>query len=169
MLAKDIDYVIGVDIHKDSHSAALVNSTGGVITALDVTASEAGYRRLLALANRQAVGRRTWAVEGTGSYGSGLATFLVQQGEQVLEIERPRRPRQKPGKSDQLDAIAAAREALAEDKLAMPRRRGAREALRILLATREGALKARTQALCQLHAGGWRARGASLPSAALEN
>jgi transposase len=152
VLAKDIDYVIGVDTHKDSHSAALVNSTGGVITALDVTASEAGYRRLLALANRQAVGRRTWAVEGTGSYGSGLATFLVQQGEQVLEIERPRRPRQKPGNSDQLDAIAAAREALAEDKLAMPRRRGAREALRILLATREGALKARTQALCQLHA-----------------
>ena len=91
-------------------------------------------------------------MEGTGSYGSGLATFLVQQREQVLEIERPRRPRQKPGKSDQLDAIAAAREALAGHKLAMPRRRGAREALRILLATREGALKARTQALCQLHA-----------------
>ena len=90
MLAKDIDYVIGVDTHKDSHSAAVVvNATGGVITALAVTASEAGYRRLLALANRQAVGRRTWAVEGTGSYGSGLATFLVQQGEQVLEIERP--------------------------------------------------------------------------------
>src|SRR5215471_640741 len=55
VLAKDIDYVIGVDTHKDSHSAALVNSTGGVITALDVTASEAGYRRLLALANRQAL------------------------------------------------------------------------------------------------------------------
>jgi transposase len=151
-LAKDIDYVIGVDTHKEPHSAAVVNPTGGVIAALDVTATEAGYRRLLALANRQAVGRRAWAVEGTGSFGAGLATFLAQRGEPVLEIERPRRPRQKPGKSDQLDAIAAAREALADDKLAMPRARGAREALRILLSTREGALKARTQALCQLHA-----------------
>lgn len=152
MLANDIDYVIGVDTHKDSHSAAVVNATGGVISALEVTASEAGYRRLLALANRQAVGRRAWAVEGTGSYGSGLAVFLEEHGERVLEIERPRRPRQKPAKSDQLDAIAAAREALAVDKPVMPRVRGAREALRILLATREGALKARTQALCQLHA-----------------
>lgn len=152
VLAKDIDYVIGVDTHKNSHSAAVVNATGGVVSALDVTASEAGYRRLLALAIRQAVGRRAWAVEGTGSYGSGLAVFLAEHGERVLEIERPRRPRQKPGKSDQLDAISAAREALADDKLAAPRVRGAREALRILLTTREGALKARTQALCQLHA-----------------
>jgi len=151
-LAKDIDYVIGVDTHKDSHTAAVVNVTGGVISALDVTATEVGYRRLLALANRHAIGRRAWAVEGTGSYGSGLAAFLAARGERVLEVERPRRPRQKPGKSDQLDAIAAAREALADDKLAMPRMRGAREALRVLLATREGALKARTQALCQLHA-----------------
>jgi transposase len=68
VLANDIDYVIGVDTHKDSHSAAVLNATGGVISALDVTTSEAGYRRLLALANRQAVGRRAWAVEGTGSY-----------------------------------------------------------------------------------------------------
>ena len=94
----------------------MVNPTGGVISALDMTASEAGYRRLLALANRQAVGRRAWAVEGTGSYGSGLAVFLEEHGERVLEIERPRRPRQKPAKSDQLDAIAAAREALAVDR-----------------------------------------------------
>lgn len=152
VLAKDIDYVIGVDTHKESHSAAVVNVTGGVISALDVTATEAGYKRLLGLANRHALGRRAWAVEGTGSFGSGLAAFLAERGEQVLEIERPRRPRRKPGKSDQLDAIAAAREALANDKLAVPRSRGAREAVRILLATREGALKARTQALCQLHA-----------------
>lgn len=151
-LAQDIDYVIGVDTHKESHSAALVNPAGGVISALDVTATEAGYSRLLTLAKRSARGRRAWAVEGTGSYGSGLAAFLAERGERVLEIEGPRRPRQKPGKSDQLDAIAAAREALASNKLATPRTRGAREALRVLLTTREGALKARTQALCQLHA-----------------
>lgn len=152
MLAKAVDYVIGVDTHKESHSAAIVNANGGVVSGLEVAASEAGYKRLLAMGREQAVGHRTWAVEGTGSYGSGLASFLQQHGERVLEIERPRRPRQKPGKSDQIDAIRAAREALADEKLAMPRSRGSREALRILLATREGALKARTQALCQLHA-----------------
>ena len=125
-LAKDIDYVIGVDTHKDSHSEAVVNATGGVVSALDVTATEAGYRRLLTLAKRHARGRRAWAVEGTGSYGSGLAAFLAERGERVLEIEGPRRQRQKPGKSDQLDAIAAARQALADDKLVAPRARGAK-------------------------------------------
>ena len=91
-------------------------------------------------------------MEGTGNYGSGLAVFLEARGERALEIERRRRPRQKPAKSDQLAAIAAARQASAGDKLAMPRVRGAREALRILPATREGALKARTQALRRLPA-----------------
>lgn len=152
MLGEEVDYVIGVDTHKDSHSAAVVNATGGVEAGVEVAASVSGYRSLLRTARVRASGRRVWAVEGTGSYGSGLTAFLQGHGERVLEIERPRRPSRKPGKSDQLDAIRAAREALAQDKIAKPRRRGAREALRILLSTREGALKARTQALCQLHA-----------------
>jgi transposase len=151
-LGEEVDYVIGVDTHKNAHSAAVVNAVGGVVAGVEVAASDAGYRSLLRTAQARAAGRRAWAVEGTGSFGSGLAAFLQQHGERVLEIERPRRPRQKPAKSDQLDAIRAAREALAADKLAQPRQRGSREALRILLTTREGALKARTQALCQLHA-----------------
>jgi transposase len=151
-LGEEVDYVIGVDTHKNAHSAAVVNAVGGVVAGVEVVASDAGYRSLLRTAQARAAGRRAWAVEGTGSFGSGLAAFLQQHGERVLEIERPRRPRQKPAKSDQLDAIRAAREALAADKLAQPRQRGSREALRILLTTREGALKARTQALCQLHA-----------------
>ncbi len=152
MLAEEVDYVIGVDTHKDSHTAALVNATGGVVSGVEVAASASGYRKLLRLALVQAAGRRAWAVEGTGSYGSGLTTFLQEHGERVMEVERPRRPSRKAGKSDPLDAIRAAREVLAEEKLAQPRRRGSREALRILLSTREGALRARTQALCQLHA-----------------
>jgi Transposase IS116/IS110/IS902 family./Transposase. len=151
-LGEEVDYVIGVDTHKNAHSAAVVNAVGGVVAGVEVAASDAGYRSLLRTAQVRAAGRRAWAVEGTGSFGSGLAAFLQQHGERVLEIERPRRPRQKPAKSDQLDAIRAAREALADDTLAQPRQRGSREALRILLTTREGALKARTQALCQLHA-----------------
>ena len=152
MLAEEVDYVIGVDTHKDAHTAALVNAMGGVVAGVEVAASDSGYRRLLRLALVQAAGRRAWAVEGTGSYGAGLTSFLQRHGERVIEVERPRRPSRKPGKSDQLDALRAAREALAAKKLALPRKRGSREALRILLATREGALRARTQALCQLHA-----------------
>jgi len=152
MLAEEVDYVIGVDTHKDAHTAALVNATGGVVSGVEVAASDSGYRRLLRLALVQAAGRRAWAVEGTGSYGAGLTSFLQRHGERVIEVERPRRPSRKPGKSDQLDALRAAREALAAEKLALPRKRGSREALRILLTTREGALRARTQALCQLHA-----------------
>lgn len=152
MLSDEVDYVIGVDTHKDSHSAALINATGGVIAGVEVVADGPGYKRLLKLAGDKAAGSRAWAVEGTGSYGAGLASFLQKHGELVIEVERPRRPRSRRGKSDQLDAIRAAREALVDEKLATPRRRGQREALRILLSTREGAVRARTQALCQLHA-----------------
>ena len=152
MLADEVDFVIGVDTHKDSHSAAVVNATGGVVAGLEAVACESGYRRLLNYARVHATGRRAWAVEGTGSYGSGLSVFLQGQGERVIEIERPRRTARRKGKSDKLDAIRAAREALGDDKLVTPRQRGQREALRVLLTTREGAMRARTAALCQLHA-----------------
>jgi transposase len=85
-------------------------------------------------------GRRCWAVEGAGSYGAGLTSFLQAHGELVVEIGRPKRPTRRTGaKSDALDALRAAREALAGDHLIMPRRRGDREALRVLLATRHSA------------------------------
>ncbi len=89
--------------------------------------------------------------EGTGSYGSGLAFYLRERGERVIEIDRPRRSR-RGAKSDALDVIRAGREALSENKLAEPRGRGRREAIRVLLTSREGAVKARTQAICQLQA-----------------
>jgi transposase len=82
-------------------------------------------------------GRRVWALEGTGCYGAGLTRFLVDQGEWVVEIDRPKRSRGRHGaKSDGLDAIRAGREALARDHLASPRQRGHREALRVLHTTR---------------------------------
>lgn len=123
------------------------------MSGVGVAAPASRYRKLLRLALVQAAGRRARAVEeGTGSYGSGLTTFFQEHGEGVMEVERPRRPSRKAGKSDPLDAIRAASEVLAEEKLALPRRRGSREALRILLSIREGALRAQTQALRQLHA-----------------
>jgi transposase len=85
------------------------------------------------------------ALEGAGSYGAGLAVLLADHGEQVVEIDRPARPARPSGaKSDPLDAARAAREALAREHLASPRARGTREALRVLLTCRHGAVTART-------------------------
>ena len=98
-------------------------------------------------------GLRVWGVEGTGSYGAGLTEFLCSAGEHVVEVERPARPARRNGaKSDTIDAVRAAREVLTGGDLVEPRRRGEREAVRVLLATRNGAVVARTKALNHLQA-----------------
>src|SRR5690242_5160058 len=154
MLADQVDHVIGVDTHRDSHSAAIVAArTGSVSMDRTVPADAFGYKRLLRFAKLHATGRRVWAIESSGSFGSGLATFLLAEGEWVVEVERPVRPARRSGaKSDELDAIRAAREALTRDYLAQPRRRGDREAIRVLLITRRGAIRARTKAINHLKA-----------------
>ncbi|MGP3633613.1 IS110 family transposase [Streptomyces sp. 24-1644] len=92
-------------------------------------------------------------MEGTGSYGAGLAAFLDAAGESVVEVCRPKRPAIRGGrKTDMLDAVRAAREALATEHLIHPRRRGEREALRVLLATRQSAVLASTAAINLLKA-----------------
>lgn len=152
MLADQVDAVIGVDTHKRTHTAAVVTPIGGLLDHATVPTDASGARRVLAFAREQAPGRRVWAVEGTGSYGAGLTTFLLEQGEWVVEIDRPKRPARRNGaKSDQLDALRAAREALSRDHLTQPRRRGDREAIRVLLCTREGAILSRTRAILLLH------------------
>jgi hypothetical protein len=104
-------------------------------------------------ARAQVPGRRCWAVEGAGSYGAGLTDVLRAHGERVVEVGRPQRsPRRIGAKSDALDAIRAAREALAQDHELAPRRRGDREALRVLLATRHSACVAKVCAINQLKA-----------------
>jgi transposase len=153
MLADQVDVVIGVDTHKASHTAAVVEPTGGVVAHLTVPSDALGAKRVLAFARLHGPGRRAWAIEGTGSFGAGLTTYLLEQGEWVVEIDRPARPARRDGaKSDELDAVRAAREALSREHLAQPRRRGEREALRVLLATRQGAVLARTRAITSLHA-----------------
>src|SRR2546428_5951089 len=125
MLADRVDYVIGVDTHRDAHAAAVVTPSGAVEAEASVSADVRGYRRLLGFARERAPGRRVWAIEGTGSFGSGLTTFLLERGEWVAEVDRPARPARRTGaKSDQLDAARAACEALAREHLAQPRRRG---------------------------------------------
>lgn len=152
-LCEQVDFVLGVDTHKASHTAAVVNPQGAELTTKTLPADAFGYRRLLAFAQKHATGRRVWAVEGSGSFGSGLSTYLLEQGEWVVEVDRPKRPARRNGaKSDELDAIRAAREALSRKHLAQPRRRGVREAIRVLQRTRQAAIRARSQAVCQLKA-----------------
>ena len=152
-LTGTVDRVIGVDTHRDSLAAAVTDSVSGVLAQTSVSADAAGYQQLLAFARAQVPGRRCWAVEGAGSYGAGLTSFLQARGEQVVEIGRPKRPPRRTGaKSDALDALRAAREALAGDHLITPRCRGEREALRVLLATRHSACRAKVSAINQLKA-----------------
>jgi transposase len=117
-----------------------------------VEAGEKGYRRLLEAALTDAPGRRIWAVEGTGTYGAGLTTFLQAAGEAVGEVERPKRERRQSGKSDVIDAVRAAREALGKEQLAEPRQAGLRATVRLLLVTRREVVSSRTRAYNQLHA-----------------
>jgi transposase len=92
-------------------------------------------------------------VEGTGTYGAGLARYLTAEGIDLVEVDRPdRRTRRVQGKSDPIDAIAAARAALSGQASGTPKTRtGPVEAIRALRVTRAGAVKARTAALNQLH------------------
>jgi transposase len=153
MLAESVDVVIGVDTHRDTHALALVDAgLGALVGQESVEANREGYRRALSWARRGG-GRRVWAIEGTGSYGAGLARFLQQQGERVLELERPARSGSRGrAKSDALDALCAARAVLTGEPLAEMRSGGQREALRVLLLSREAAVAVRRSGLNQLRA-----------------
>jgi transposase len=151
MLAEVVELVIGVDTHKHTHTAAVVAAaTGALVDQVTVPATPAGYQQLLA---SQQPAPRVWAIESTGGYGAGLTRFLHAHGEQVLELDRPKRAARRHGaKSDPLDAIRAAREALGRDQLAQPRATGHRAALSVRLAARRSAVQATTDAQRQLHA-----------------
>ncbi|WP_373143232.1 IS110 family transposase [Mycobacterium marinum] len=153
MLTDKVEFVIGVDAHRDSHTAAVVTAAGGIVDRLTVATDAFGFRKLDAFVAAHATGRRVWAIEGTGSFGAGLTTHLLERGEWVVKIDRPARPARRDGaKSDDLDAVRAAREALTREHLAAPRARGDREAMRVLLTAREGVITARTKAIGQLKA-----------------
>ncbi len=89
MLADELDYVLGVDTHRDQHVLAVVTAPAGALLAgSEIGASSAGYKTALRFADCYAQGRRLWAIQGTGSYGAGLARFLAGRGEVVLELSR---------------------------------------------------------------------------------
>jgi transposase len=154
MLADELDYMLGVDTHRDEHVVAVVTAPAGAVLAGSSAATNVrGYRELLRVAAHYAPGRRAWAIEGTGSYGAGLARYLAGRGETVLEASRtPRTERRLRGKDDALDATRTARAALASETLALPRSGERRDALRLLLVARRSAVDVRREALTQLRA-----------------
>ena len=155
MLADIVDHVIGIDPDRDQITASLVEaSTGGELATEAFETTRGGYERLVAWADRHTSREsRAWAVEGSGSYGSGACAHLSAAREQVIEFSHPRTAATSDGaKTDALDARRAAREVLGRPDLAVPRARGRREALRALESTRRGAQTARTAAINELKA-----------------
>jgi transposase len=139
---------VGVDTHKDTHVAAARDQLGRRLGTTQVPTSSAGSAQLLSWAH--ALGEVVaWGVEGTGSYGAGLARFLAAQGQRVVEVNRPdRQARRRRGKSDAVDADAAARAVQAGEATGVPKAQdGVVEMLRALRAARQTAVKARTQAI----------------------
>lgn len=142
---------VGVDTHKDAHVAAARDQLGRQIGTKVVATTPAGYKELLSWARDLGV-VEAFGVEGTGSYGAGLARFLSTEGALVIEVIRPNRQRRRRnGKSDPADADAAAAAVLSGDANATPKAGNANiEMIRMLRGARATAVKARTQAICGL-------------------
>src|SRR5829696_4802019 len=145
------EVVLGVDTHLEAHVAVALDGLGRRLGELTLPTTKKGYEGLVSWA--EDFGRvRCAGVEGTSSYGAGLARHLRSAGIGVLEIERPkRRHLRRKGKSDSRDAEAAARAVLAGETAGVPKSADGRvEMIRVLRAARRSAVKARTQAANQL-------------------
>lgn len=139
----------GVDSHRETVHLAVITATGRPVDDREFPTTVAGYRRavawLLDHGTFQAVG-----VEGTSSYGVGIAHALVEAGFTVVEVNRTRpAERRKQGKTDQLDAYRAARSVLSEEATTDPKRASI-EPLRALMVARRSAVKARQAAWRQI-------------------
>jgi len=140
----------GVDTHADTHVAAALDGIGGLLGVAEFPASPAGYARLLGWL--QDFGAVCLAgIEGTGSYGAGLARHAAAAGIRVVEAGRPdRQDRHRQGKSGPLDAVSAARAALSGRASGAPRGRdGQVEAIRALMVAKRTARSQRTQTTSQ--------------------
>lgn len=148
---RDEGLVLGVDTHLDRHVAVLLDPLGRRVDSGSFPASAAGYRELLAWAEGHGP-IAVAGIEGTGSYGAGLARHLHEQDIGVIEVTRAsRRAHRHRGKSDPRDAEGAARAVLSGEAAAGPKlREGIVESIRVLRITRSTAVKARTQATIQL-------------------
>ena len=147
------EVIVGVDTHKHAHAAVAIDAHGARLGATTVPVGLEGYRELEAWA-RSLGAVRAFGVEGTGSYGAGLSRYLRERAHAVLEVNRPdRQLRHRKGKSDPLDAEAAARAVRGGQAAGLPKSgTGAAEMIRHPEAARDTAVKARTQAMLTLKA-----------------
>lgn len=151
MTHPDREVIGGVDTHGRTHHAAVIDTLGRHLADRQFPADSAGYRHL-----------HTWlrshgellavGVEGTGAYGAELARHLAREGVAVIDVDRPdRKTRRMKGKSDPIDAYAAATAVAAGRATGSPKTRtGTVEAIRVLRIARRSAVKARTQAMNQI-------------------
>jgi transposase len=152
MPAPSAPVTVGVDTHLEVHVAAVIDRTGRLLGTQGFPASTRGYVALVTWAEGVGAVEHV-GVEGTGTYGAGLARFVRAYGLQVVEVARPdRSTRRRRGKSDPIDAQAAARATLAGVATATPKtREGQVEMIRVLRLARRGAMKARVAAAAQLY------------------
>jgi transposase len=145
------EIIIGIDTHKEAHAAVAINGLGARLGAMTLLASSRGYHEMESWA--QSLGPvRAFGIEGTGSYGAGLARFLQERGHNVIEVNRPNRQiRHQHGKNDPLDAENAARAVLSGQARAAPKSgTSSVEMIRHLKVARDTAVKSRTQAMVTL-------------------
>jgi len=144
------DVVAGVDTHADTHWAAIITTAGQRVADKQFSTTPDGYARLVGFITGHGHLVRA-GVEGTSSYGAGLARVLLAAGIETVEVIRPARAERRRGKSDPIDAYAAAKTALAGEHLATPKASGgAVDAIRVLLIARRSASKARSDAIRQI-------------------
>ena len=148
-----VQVVIGVDTRQDEHVAVAIDQQGVRLAELYAPATSYGYGELERW-SRKLGEVRAFGVEGTGSYGAGLARFLTGRGFTIVEVNRPdRSTRYRKGKSDPTDAEMAARAVLAGVANATPKSgAGEVEMIRMLKTAKDSAVKARTQAVNQMKA-----------------
>jgi len=145
--------VVGVDTHKYLHVAAVMDAVAGILATLTIPTDAGGFKQLLAWA--ESFGKIiVFGVEGTGSYGAGLSSYLRRHGYRVVEAGRPdRRLRRMHGKSDTMDAENAARAALAGMATGTPKSAdGIVEMIRQLKIVHDTAVKDRSSAMVTLKA-----------------
>jgi transposase len=139
----------GVDSHTDTLHIAVISDNGGHLADAEFATTMAGYAAALAFLTAHghvsAIG-----VEGTSSYGAGFTRAAISQGLHVVEVNRPdRAERRRIGKSDPIDAYAAARAALSGRAHAVPKDDTV-AGIRALHNAARSAVKARTAALNQI-------------------
>jgi transposase len=148
--------VVGVDTHKHTHVAVALDQLGAVLDSTTITVNRAGYARLrnwaTGLAAEYDGAPVVFGIEGTGSYGAGLASFLRRAGDRVVEVNRgDRSVRHLRGKDDTIDAETAARSVLSGSATATPKTgEGTVEMIRQVKIAKDTATKARTQAIVTL-------------------